>query len=139
MTGYAILGVTANEAKGPNRLVTIRLKNAVELARGQSALARAASLLPGGIDEAFIGEQTYEAVAEKIAAELAAQGAKAEVRVVDGFSVSPDPKTYFLSRKTPGAREAEDEIWKFARTYRWGVAAGVGLSGLALLLWRYLR
>lgn len=135
MSGYAILGA------GPDRVITVRLKNALDLAKGQSALARAASLIPGAGPD-FVEGQTYEAVAEKINESLAAQKAVAEVRVIDGSGIVPAPRTFFTapSRPTPSAAdEPESDVWKFTRTYGWGVAAGVGLSGIALLLWRYLR
>ena len=132
MIGYAILG-----ERTLDRTITIRLENPLALARSQSALARTAALLPAGITDPFVEGETYAAVAEKIAETLAAQGAVAEVRVVDGASLPKDAQSYFLSRKVPGTLAPEDDVWKFARTYKWGVAAGVGFSGILALLWYY--
>lgn len=136
MSGYHILG----EAK-TDRVITIRVKNALSLARGQSALATVASWVPGAGPE-FVEAQAYEAIAGKINESLAEQHADAEVRVIDGSAIVPKPHTYFTAAKRtprlPGMPvETESEVWKFARTYKFGVVAGVGLSGIAGLVWHY--
>lgn len=148
MTGYTLLGLNS----ASERVITIRVKNALALAKNQSKLASglssAASLLPGAGNAAdsFIEGQAYEAIAQKINESLAAQKADAEVKVIDGTGIVPQPKTFFsappMSRAYPdvpgvGPVETDGEIWKFTRTYGWGVAAGLGLSGAAGLIWHY--
>ena len=58
--------------------------------------------------------------------------------MVDGAAVPRDARGYFLSRKAPGTLEPEDDVWKFARTYQWGLAAGVGFSGILAAFAYYL-
>ena len=140
MSGYTILG--SGQSTGPDRVITIRLKNALALAKGQSAMASAASLIPG-VGPEFVEGQTYEAVAQKIGESLAEQKAIAEIKVIDGSGIIPQPKTYFSAAAVkrvpgvPGMPEQESEVWKFARTYKFGVVAGVGLTGIALAVWKY--
>ena len=142
MSGYTILGAGAGQSAGPDRVITIRLKNALALAKGQSALASAASFIPG-VGPEFVEGQTYEAVAQKIGESLAEQKAVAEIKVIDGSGIIPQPKTYFSAAAVkrlpgvPGIPEQESEVWKFARTYKFGVVAGVGLTGIALAVWKY--
>ena len=144
MSGYTILGAGAGQSAGPDRVITIRLKNALALAKGQSALASAASFIPG-VGPEFVEGQTYEAVAQKIGESLAEQKAIAEIKVIDGSGIIPQPKTYFSAAAVkrppvpgvPGTPEQESEVWKFARTYKFGVVAGVGLTGIALAVWKY--
>ena len=96
MSGYHLLGTITD------RVITIRVKNALALAKAQSSLATVASWVPGA-GEDFVVEQTYEAIAGKINESLTAQKADAEVKVVDG--VQPWV-TYFTAPKaalpTPG-------------------------------------
>ena len=148
MSGYTILGSGQSTGPaGPDRVITIRLKNALALAKGQSALASAASFIPG-VGPEFVEGQTYEAVAQKIGESLAEQKAIAEIKVIDGSGIIPQPKTYFSAAAVkrppvpgvpgvPGTPEQESEVWKFARTYKFGVVAGVGLTGIALAIWQY--
>ncbi len=141
MTGYHILGSTS-----PDRVITIRVKNAVDLARGQSAtasgLSKVSSWIPGAqpAADSFIEGQTYEAIAQKISESLAAQKAVAEIHVIDGSGIVPNAQTYFsLAPKAPSSVAPEDdgEVWKFAKTYKWGFVAGAGLTGIAGLVWHF--
>lgn len=139
MTGYHLLG-----AGSTDRVITVRVRNALDLAKAQSALATAASWVPGAGPD-FVEGQAYEAIAQKIGESLAAQKAVAEVKVIDGAWIAAQPKTFFTapqaSLPTPTApgvpAEPESDAWKFTKTYGWGVGVGVGLTGIALAIWHY--
>lgn len=132
MPGYHALGAVAD------RVITIRVKNALDLAKTQSAAAGVAALVPG-VGKDFVEGETYKTVAQKISESLAAQKADADVQVIDRAGIVPQPTTYFTAKKqlpqSPG--EEDSEAWKFTKTYGWGVATGVGVSGLVALAWRY--
>lgn len=136
MTGYQILGTN-----GTDRVITIRVKNALDLAKTQSALATAASWVPGAGPD-FVEGQAYEAIAQKIGEALVTQKVDAEVKVIDGAGIVPATHTFFtvpsrpIVPSTPGT-EPESDLWKFTKTYGWGVGVGVGLSGIALAIWHY--
>lgn len=131
MNGYTILG------SAPDRVITVRVRNTLALAKGQSALATVASWVPDAGPD-FVEGQAYEAIAQKISDALTGQHADAEVRVIDGNGIVPQPQTYFTAAaRAPATEPEEGDDWRVARTYSWRVVTGAGLSGLLAVLWHY--
>ena len=110
--------VTLGAAAAPDRIITIRVKNATQLAKDRGGVAALAAI---GIPK-VVEAEVYDEMAKELGAELRRNKVDADVAVVDarGFGSAP------ASRPTDG------------RSFLIGAAAGVGTAGLVGLAWKLL-